>query len=1384
MANNYKVYFDIDEQYFPIINESSIRHMEATDPDMWTRTFPHKSFVKMLREFEKILDRQNKRSLWIEGVYGSGKSRCAYALSHILGDSAEKVEEYWGKYDALRKEKLLLQKYLGHKQNKRIMVVRRYSSSEIHGDRNLIMAIQHSVRQGLHDGGYEYLGAATLRESAISWLSDEDNAAYFDSILKKHSAAIFGSTETVASLLSTLKKTEDAALLGATMDGIFRIAEEKNILALNISVDDLCDWLRDVVQQNDIQLVFLWDEFTEFFVNNKSLTAFQKIVELCNEIPFYFIIVTHYQPLELQEKKGTSTSKKLRDRFALCPIELPESVAFDLIGAALRVRPEAAEDWKKISGLLNERLNASRRAVMKAANIENEESLRQIFPIHPYAAFVLKNIATAYRSNQRSMFDFIKTPYETDEDLHAFRWYAAQNGPHSDFPFLTVDLLWDYFYEHGSQYLSTGIREILARYDSRKHMLNADEQAVLKTILILQALNFETGTRTELFFATEENIGAAFEGTENLDATSSVNIALNLVKKGILLKRPIDKKRNVFEAEKESEEIVQLPPEACTTKLLAAYNASKPFESLLELSPALRLRFESKAYEANSGKVQILTKDDFASVLTKTRGAEPSWKTQTYLVIARNPEEAEWLRSRLAEEVVKSENADVLFIDATAENLSDDQYDNFRNYGGHALHYQGNDKEAAQKYTGMCQDVLLNWRNAIQNGSFILYHNGETIQTSGIQGVAVALQQIVRKRFPQSFEFVPNLSENILKLTQAIASAKCGMIQKTGGVVVGIEKRLFPEPGIWQTANYWTSAPSAPVSVVKAALDEFVHKAQKKEGQVSIRGVWNYLETEFGFARCNLYAFLAGFLLKEYANDQSLRYADENGGQEEMIPDRLAEALGNAISEKTQKDSFIVSQTREERELYKVAKEAWDARRPSSPAAVGTSVNVFIRKRGFPITVLETVTDPETYEFARGFVEMHKAQGSAQQEKALELGKRAMKKPGLVDSLKSALTEEKFLEGAKNWAAAYHDGALVRLSEEIGAGLLADIKASFDVAYQSLWGEDTQQAELAKLEVEYRFVKFSNKLFNAYNASLRETHNEWCKQLDFFRVSYEAISETAPLFVDVLRRITMGTQVLPELLSAAADQFEANYAAIEDIIRNQTSLFRKEYAPWLEGLSDDEIDVCVSKLPVGMFQRTRSQNNDSVKKCAEEVKRDGRRTELIRLWKSKTGTKNAQEWSQVHNVPILCVVDPDEFLDAKAAFETLASPAASNHDVELSLEYFARTKLFEKLGDEETVRAAFDARFLAEKSVRKFVDRDAAIDALKEVAFNVYDWYYLPSVGPTLQALAEKEYDAGGEAKVLDKIDAMDPETLKRYLKDLVRGNKRVGMEILLDDAE
>lgn len=94
-VGKYRQFFDVDEKYFPCIDDSAI---EAGAP--WENTYPHETFIELLKNVETMLGGTTKRSVWIHGAYGTGKSQCAYALKKILEVPEEELKAYWNQYEA------------------------------------------------------------------------------------------------------------------------------------------------------------------------------------------------------------------------------------------------------------------------------------------------------------------------------------------------------------------------------------------------------------------------------------------------------------------------------------------------------------------------------------------------------------------------------------------------------------------------------------------------------------------------------------------------------------------------------------------------------------------------------------------------------------------------------------------------------------------------------------------------------------------------------------------------------------------------------------------------------------------------------------------------------------------------------------------------------------------------------------------------------------------------------------------------------------------------------------------------------------------------------------------------------------------------------------
>lgn len=1382
-SNNYREYFDIDERYFPCIDDAAIN---AGAP--WENTYPHNTFINMLTEMERALSRRNdSRTLWIEGAYGTGKSQCAHALRKILEVPEAELRAYWDRYDPLKTNKNLdlLERLIRHKQSG-IVTGYRYASGGIMSPRDLFFAIQESVKSALVQQNIAYLGENTLKESVIDWLEDADHKLMFNSLLQnpnKEWKALF-SQSTVDEILNMLRKSGEVKTL---VNNIFRLADKEGITALSIDSNRLIAWLKDIIDRNNIKIVFIWDEFSDYFRNNReSLSEFQKIAALVQDKHFYFIVVTHEPQKIYVTDNDRGTQSKVSDRFISIPISLPDNIAFNLIGHAFNVKPSAKTDWEiLVDGDLGGQTIDARIAVMKATNITDHQAMKGIMPLQPMAALLLKNIATAFKSNQRSMFDFIKS--SNSDDVKAFQWFIENTGPFDDHPLLTVDMLWNFFYEKGRDNLASDIRLILDTFPQQQN-LREDEKAVLKAILIMQAIDQRLGGQVDLFKATEQNLSYVFAGISSGLDVSCKNIAKGLKEKRILVSTPISGGRFAYAAavlagdqakiDNHKKEIRQ---NNTTSKLVTEGGLS----TVLSLPPALRLRFEA---EPGTGKITPVTVADFTRTINILRDRPTGWNFHAVIALAKDETEAAMFRKTIRTVVADKQYENIVFIDALSTPLGSEAFEQYVDFSAMAMYYQGSINTSSRENSDKAKRVLdQDWKNRIYNGQFVVhtYANQEGEKTGNGQGVVSVLQTIVTTKFRYLFDFAKNLTESQLKITPAMKqSAKSGITQITSGVVVGIEKRVLPTA--WKIDKYWENPTtvSLPISKIKAEVDKYIEVAFARDGQISIGEIYDFLEETYGFAPCNLSAFIAGFLLKEYSSEP-YRYSDSSSGHEQMTQDKLAEMLGNYIG-KSPKPTYIVKMTADEMAFYELTEKAWSIPPNSCSSAGQAAIAVTAKMRslsGLPVWCLEEVDDFGIFDVVQKYIDLVQKEGNEAHKKAVEIGKIASAKPSLADNLSVLLTSDNCQKGMRKYLRLFEDGKIMELATAISAenNVLTDIRRLFGVKHSCLWDKQIGEDEIHKLLTEYGVVKEINTILNTSARSLMEAFREWRERLKFIGISCEGLRTKYPALakiLDTLLKICKQEDILPEQLKAFHSDLVACNEEIRELLNNDRRVFAEIYEPYLEDLSDNDIAEVKSTLRTGLFELPKTDCNANVKESAEEYRKKQLKSQMFHLWKDKTKTKNPREWSSRHRMPILCCVAEAEYEKAKKVFETLNRNLGTDTEIKSALAFLESTTLFDVLADDDKRNAAFKRDIIGEYSIL-LPDLNMVKDTLECLSIDTYDWRGNPSVKGKVKQLAEAEYNAGGSDKVLLKIDEMDDVQLKQYLKLLVKNNITVGIEIL-----
>lgn len=1277
----YCEYFDVKEKYFPCIDESAIN-----GGAQWDTTYPHKTFIELLELTEKMLGGITNKSIWIHGAYGTGKSQCAYTIKKLLEVPESEVRDYWAAFAPLKKNPALLEKYIGHRKQG-IVAAFRYASGSINTPQQLFFAVQESIRKALDASEVSYKGENSLKESVIAWLEDPIHGQFMDALLQKPKWMSMFSQSSAEEIVNTLKKSSDVSSL---MDSIFCLAAEEGVTALNLTADSLRNWIKDIIDKNHIKLVLFWDEFSDYFrQNSTSLGEFQKIVSICQETPFYFVIVTH--PLSSLAKNYDSGDKNspwsvVQQRFDKVEITLPDNIAFELIGKAFEPKSAAKASWQQMIEDLNADVTNARAAVMKAANISEENVMQDILPIHPIAALVLKNIASAFQSNQRSMFDFIKTP--KDMDVKAFQWFIHNTSPVSVRSFLTVDMLWDFFYEKGKDYLSADIRLILDTFPQQTQ-LTEKEKIVLKTILIMQSIDQRLGGTLQILKPTDQNLSYAFEGDEGELEASCKSIAKALVKKGVLIENPIGDGKKVYSAAVLAGDSAKIEgfkkdireKQGSTAKLISEGPA---VAAALSLPPALKLRY---ALDFESGRLPVVAMSDFKKSMDALKNKDTDWHFYAVLALAKTDEESQGFRTLIKKTISDPAYKNIIVIDALSTPLGLEAFEQYVDYSAMSMYYAGNNGQQSKDNAKKAKNVLeRDWKDRIHDGQFIVftYANQDGEKATGAGAVQTIMQAIVLNRFKHVQDFTKGLSETQLKLTTPKPVAKYGMnVTEIKGLIAGCEKSVLGK--VWGKKEYWKDESLADehIVIIKKSVDKMIEDAFDSSGKISIGEIYDHLETAFGFSVCNLSAFITGFLLKEYSAEP-YRYMDAEGHRDSMTPDKLSEMIGNYIG-KNPKPTYIVNLTPEEKSFYELTESAWSITPNicSSPQHAGSLVLAKMRDLAYPVWCLEDIDSTGVFDLVKLYIKLVQCKGDEAHDIANEIGKIAIHRPSSAQNLKALLTLDNCKKGMSLFLKRFEGGKLITVAKEIGAedSVLTDIKKLFSVQYSALWIGSTGEDEIRKLITEYEVVRSTNILLNVAAHSKDAAFKEWRSTLKFIGFSCESLRAKKPgldkLF-GALLRIANYEDMLPDQVRSFLDELTIHNTEIRDVLNSPLTVFMEIYAPYLDGFSETECEEIKNSITAEMFTASSTASNATVKKAAEDYRKNQVKSQLYKLWKDNTsGSKNPRDWSEKHRTPILCCISEAQYAEAKKAFSTLNSGTQSEADIKDALAFLQKADFFE-----------------------------------------------------------------------------------------------------------
>lgn len=1385
---NYRKYFNIDPDYFPAVNADVIKK----EPDLWKKYYPHETFVKLLKQTVSVLERKQKLNIWVEGAYGTGKSHAVLTLKHLLDADNEEVEAYFDKFNL---DKDLCNKLIAVKSEGKVVTVHRYGSSNIYSDNDLFLAMQESIEKALKDAGIENAGPNALKEGIIKYLSDEENKQSFGIYVEGSYKELFGG-ESVDAIIENLKTYEGQSLL-TLMNKIFRVANEKNIKAFTLDSEMMVAWITEIIHANHLKaLVFIWDEFTEYFSNNTHrLTGFQRILDFSQTEPFCFIPVTHRSEAGIDD--ADADKPKILGRFIkpTCIIELPENMAFQLMGAAMQISDDAVvkQEWDEILYDLEERTVNSRKRIKQSAGIEDEQ-LRGILPIHPYAASLLKHISASFASNQRSMFDFIKN--SGNEDLKGFQWYIDNFGPFSENPFLTVDLLWGFFYDNGKNDLSQNIRQILDRYSSLSKQLDDEEQKVLKAILLFQAMSESASDQIDIFLPNEKNLDLSFEGTD-FESGQAVKCAEKLVRDKVIYKKTLKDGSflySILTGEMDASEIDKKKA-SYESRTTSSIIKDGQLDETIEIPYDLKLRF----------KLEYAACTDFDTIAKKNINFAADDNRHFYIVccLSKTTGESISMSKKIAEIRDKYADSEVIFVDCGRTPLGEDKFEEWVTNMATSSYYTGKDNNQSTQYLRYANSVLTDWRTRIKQGQFVLYTkanpSGETFNS--MDALGEELRTFDRKRFPLSLECNYKSASNWWTANSLGVGVECGVNRVIKGTYNYNNAKLSVLlENAWENPNYWTDHPADCISRVKIALNEFIGDILEKEGRISILTIYDFLKGEpYGYLPCNMTAFFMGFLLKEYVDD---KYSWSDGlSSDTMSLNKMKEMIEEVIKHDNTpnsryRDKYIVTMTPEEKAFIEGTSIAFEIAKVNCSSVESARDHIRAKMKQslyFPIWTVGEILNEMNLETPKSLViELiedyqdlaNNITAKSESDIANGIGRKFMKNAKAAEDLHSLFTEANCKKGMLKYLDTYNDGELPKLAEAINDGgqYINCLKKKFDAGEANwVWKKETVNQQIDSVILEYQIAKKTSELLGSCK-SYKEALKAWMDKVNNVKLAFETIKndvdDLQPL-LGVLKELKQQGH-LPENKKEIFLELMQNYGDLfNKFYTTQFELFCRSCEFYLQNLNDSDKEKVFGRMQCGCFTDDNATYNNKVENVVNQYRKELGSIRLKNIWREKTQTDDPRKWSEVNKMPILAMIPDDELTECRTIFGILSNPNPNDKDINKALAYLEHFTHWSELNDEDAKNKAFKARFLEDKSVLLTNVGEVREYVAANVADSPYNWMGNPMVAKAIDQFAAAKYNSVGCDMAIQKIDSMAPEAVKKYLKELIKNNMKVGLQII-----
>lgn len=281
-----------------------------------------------------------------------------------------------------------------------------------------------------------------------------------------------------------------------------------------LTSDSISDWLVEVekkIEEAGIAngLIIFWDEFTSVMDTLKSdrINVLQNIAEKSQNNNVFLYLISHRTESSSMDAKGKDITK-MSDRYDSVDYQMDEISTYLILRHTFTI-PDTSKLAMAAWGVAS-KLNPNLYDYLcESSSSEEKEHIHNLFPLHPYTAFLCSKMSNIMGSANRSVLKFM------NDEQNGFKGFVNDENNYAQKMMLTADWLWDFFYsEFNNDARCSAFTNVYMTNQSRVDKMGDDYMRVFKAILLLNALGirFDKKQSPEKYAPNERNLQFVFSG--------------------------------------------------------------------------------------------------------------------------------------------------------------------------------------------------------------------------------------------------------------------------------------------------------------------------------------------------------------------------------------------------------------------------------------------------------------------------------------------------------------------------------------------------------------------------------------------------------------------------------------------------------------------------------------------------------------------------------------------------------------------------------------------------------------------------------------------------------------------------------------------------------